>query len=238
MRAVVNVSSGIYLPGQARLAQAVGIQAKMITWRDTLPLFSPPHELIPYAFKAWALKAAAEAHGATTLLWCDACMLPVKPLGPIFELIEQQGYFIMNNGWINGEWTADSAYSDLKVTREENWKIKHVVAGIFGVNLKSEVGCQILSEYFRLANTKAFCGPTWNANHPKYRRNRGAYPCGDETVRGHRHDQTSLSVIAWRFGCRLIDGPEIFAYRINDDAGNMVPPDPRTLVLADASYLL
>jgi hypothetical protein len=227
-RCVVNVSTGQYLRGQNRLRAALPDTPYLCF--ASMPPGSPGHQEKPFAFKAFALQEAAK-RGYTTLLWADACMLPIRDLEPLWEKIEDDGYYICNNGWINGEWCADSAYTDLGISREDNWRVKHVVAGVFGIDLKQEIGRNILSEYARLAMTNAFRGPTWNSTNPQYRDKPGAAPCGPPEVRGHRHDQTALSVIAWREGCRLTDPPEIFAYR---DRNKL--PAPETIIVADSNY--
>jgi len=206
----------------------------------------PSHEAKPYAFKAYALKQAAD-EGADLVLWCDACILPIRSMEPLWEKIEREGYWICNNGYTNYEWTADSAYPDLfptssyygtsgnymDIVRHMNKRIPHVVATSFGLNLRSDIGKAFLEEYYRLASeTRAFCGPWANSNYlgdgwPYAENPPRLMPCGPKDVRGHRHDQTVASVIAWRFGMKLTDPPEIFAYP---------PGDDRTILLADGSY--
>ena len=148
----------------------------LVLWTNQLPPGSPPHRLhgafagtqeknIPYAFKAYALVEAAKQYD--TLLWADACILPVQPLESLWERIERDGYWISRQGYNNYEWTADSAYPDLfpSVTldnaRELQRRIPHVVATSFGLSMKHPQGRAFLSEYYRLASTtRAFCGPS------------------------------------------------------------------------------
>jgi hypothetical protein len=231
MRAVVSVGTGRYVRGLDRLTEWCAQNGEdYVTFRDRLPIRSPSHQEVPYAFKAWALKEAEEK-GYTTLLWADACILPIRSLEPLWERIERDGYWIgsqagpePDKGYTNYEWTADSACRDLlgfaaDRVREINRTIPHVVATAFGVNTKHPTGEAIQVEYLRLAQTKAFCGP-WT-NDP-------SNPCGPHDVRGHRHDQTALSVIAWRQGCKLTRWPEVFAYRGHEDE--------RTILVADGKY--
>ncbi len=249
-RAVVNVATTKYYQrGQARLRAAVA-PGIMIEWNRE-PRGCPPHGEVPYAMKAYALKSASE-QGYDLLLWADACILPVRSMEPLWERIERDGYWMCRNGYTNYEWTADSAYLDLfeyEINRatiegksewgtitEWNRKIPHVVATTFGINVKHPKGKEFLDEYYRLASeTRAFCGPWTNGN--KYegaegqRQNPRCYPCGPSDVRGHRHDQTAASVIAWRLGFELTDPPDIFAYGRADE-----PHDERTILLADGSY--
>ena len=196
-RCIVNVATGPrYANGQERLATNPHvIETPVMLFRDQMPPGSPSHTEVPYAFKPWAMKAAAEV-GAEVLLWADASIVPIRSLDPLWEKIEREGAWISRNGYRNSEWTAESAYADLDVTHEENDAIEHVVATTFGLNLNHATGRYIFDEYLRLAQTRAFCGP-WR---------------GGIGVQ-HRHDQTALSVIAWRAGVELTSPPEWFAYR-------------------------
>lgn len=232
-RAVVNVATGAYVSGGIRLGKALAyLEEDFLYWRDTIPFYSPQHSEIPYAFKGWALKAANATYQKKVLLWADASIVPIKPLARLWEKIERDGYWIARNGWTNYQWTADSAYPDLfplyirdadlrrldplppgggfvyhvgsiLMSQDINKRIPHVVATAFGLDLRHPIGRGIFDEYLRLAQTNAFCGP-WK-NTPET-------PCGPADVLGHRHDQTALSVIAWRLGCELSDCPDYFAY--------------------------
>lgn len=239
MRAICSVATTPYFQrGQQRLCRALreaGEDAVVFPW-ERLPNDCPPHDKRPFAFKAYALKAASLCQ-ADSILWCDACILPVRSLEPVWEKIERDGYLLMNNGHSNYTWTADSAYRDLfpslpwggsapevlAEARERNRKIPHTVGGFFGISLRHDNGQAFLDEIYRLASdTDAFCGPT--SNIPES-------PCGPPDVLGHRHDQTAMSVIAWRLGMKLTDPPEFFIYGKAE-----VATDPRTVVVADGSY--
>ena len=254
MRAVVNVSTGAhYLKGQQRLTEwlTANKQADYFIWNDAsgLPAGCPSHAEIPYAFKAFALRDAIAA-GAKTLLWCDASIRPIRDLGPLWERIEEKGYWIGRNGWTNYEWTADLAYpelfrmdieshvirtgafADLDGLLTLNRDIPHVVAGSFGISMEHPTGRAIFEEYFRLASeTKAFCGPWTNTGYglpgEVYPHPDGVRygPCGPSDVRGHRHDQTALSVIAWRLGCELTNSPNVLSYAGGETENTFVVMD-------------
>lgn len=257
-RAIVNVATGQYVKGQDRLLKAFPDEQRFHWnnirergYGDQGDLTCPTHEERPYAFKAYAL-AAASAAGVESLLWCDACIVPgPRPLAELWDKIETDGYWIARNGYSNYEWAADSAYPalfrhedcpldpaawNIATLREINRNIAHVVATAFGISLAHPVGLAILAEYFRLASeTNAFCGPWANTNHPDVAKqtngvwtNARYQPCGPSDVRGHRHDQTALSVIAWRLGCQLTDCPEWFAYKGGET--------DKTCLVADGSY--
>lgn len=247
-RCIVNVATGPYVRGQKRLKEMTN-GTPFMAWENCLPPGSPTHRDVPYAFKAFAMKAAA-GYGHSLLLWADASVIPNRDLSQVWEKIEREGALIFRNGWTNYEWTAESAYRDLfritgvaalemdgysalgELSTEEkiawNREVPHVVATVFGLNLKHHVGNAIFSEYFSLAEgSRAFCGPWWNSNHPEYSDRPGAMPCGPCDVRGHRHDQTVLSILAWQTGIELTD-PPAFAYRGGES--------DETFFVADGKY--
>ena len=221
-RAIVDVATGRYLPYQARLFKRLAELGTDATpcFYSLMPHGCPPHHEKPYAFKAYALMAAVSLCNPDLILWVDSVIYPVKELDLLWEKIEHEGYWIALNGWTNYQWTCDAAYADLfkgwkiEEAREVNRKIPHVVATAFGLNLRTHVGKEFLSEYFRLAQTNAFCGPWKNENGS----------CGPEDVLGHRHDQTAASLIAWRLGMKLTECPNFFSYP---------PAAPNTILVAD-----
>lgn len=251
-RAVVTVATGAYVRGAQRLNDILAAQGEdFVCWLNRLPNDCPSHRYVPYAFKAYALKHA-EKRGYTSLLWADACIRPVSSLEPIWERIEKDGYWMSNNGFTNDQWTADSAYPDLFTeatfprlpnrTETEHWDearainhgITHVVATTFGIDLRHSKGRAFLKEYFRLASeTKAFCGPWINANAEMATRINAprVMPCGPLSTRGHRHDQTAASVIAWRLGFKLTSPPDLFAY---PNADGSFPKE--AILIADGKY--
>ena len=220
-RCVVSVATGDrYRPFLKRLSDEfakIDPGTEQRFW-GVMPEGCPSHQEVPYAFKAFAL-AQSVIH-AELLLWADVAVVPIRSLEPLWEKIERDGAYIPLNGWFNAEWCADSAYADLfpgvpiEEAREMN-RIPHAVATTFGINTRSEVGAKLLSEYYRLANTKAFCGPWSNTNRPN---NTFKYdpsmmgPCGPPEVYGHRHDQSALSVIAHSLGIKLTPCPWGFSY--------------------------
>jgi len=215
----VNVASGHYVNGQRRLLNSSFLHADTLGYADQFPPGSPTHAQSSYAFKAHALKAAAEK-GYRLLLWADASVKPVRSLEPLWERIERDGYWIQaNDGWNNWQWTAQAAYDPLEITEEENQKVTHVMAISFGIDLESETGGLILDDYIRLAKSGAFNGH-WKNDRLQ------AHP--NPKVLGHRHDQTALSIIAHRLGCKMTAQPEPLAYLGRET--------PKTILIADGNY--
>lgn len=225
---VLTVATGArYVKGQHRLTASMNSMGQFcVKWDNALPPGCPPHRERPYAFKSYAIQWAM-SRGFTRIMWCDASIVPIRPLAPIWEHAAEHGAWLSNNGFTNYEWTADSAYPDLfpeyfvpgaepAVAREVNKLIKHVVGGVIAIDLNRPNGVLFAEEYVRLGTqTKAFCGPWSNIMHTDAQGGGGDYfgACGPADVRGHRHDQTALSVIAWRLGIPLTDPPKYFCYR-------------------------
>ncbi len=241
-RAVVNVATGHYLVGQERLRRALYQIAPDVIPVTFVGLSAhwPTHAEKPYGFKAYALKETA-AEGFAQLLWADACIIPIRSMEPIWQHAKDYGVWMCANyGFSNYTWTADSAYPDLfplglisddkelslTVVRETSRFIPHAIATAFAIDLDHSKGRAFLDEYYRLASeTQAFCGP-WT-NGPATPDGRTA-PCGPPEVKGHRHDQTAASVIAWRLGVILEDPPRLFAYKGGETE--------ETILVADGAY--
>lgn len=190
MRAIVNVATGRFVALQDRLRAAVergDCGADLICWRDEYPPGSPTHEEAPFAFKAFAVQAAMN-QGPQSVLWLDSAVMPVKPLAPLWDLIERQGYWFSSNPpyndpsgpkWNCGQWTCDSALGPLDAKREELFAIPHVIGGAFGLNFRHEIAWDFFREYLRLATERtAFQGPIANEN---------GEASADPRVLGHRH---------------------------------------------------
>ena len=242
-RAIVTVATTArYQRGQARLKESAReFGYCSVVAFDQLPDGCPRH--VPFAFKPWALKAAQEM-GAESVLWCDSSIAVVRDLRPLWERIERHGHWMSNNGFTNYEWTADSAYPhllpelpQLEWARKTNRGISHVVAGCFGLNLRTVNARHFVKKFYEFANCGAFQGPSCNANCTLTKHDhRGAprgfcVPCGPPDVRGHRHDQTAASVLAWKLKWQLTNAPEVLIYGKPEAA-----TDPRTLLVADGSY--
>jgi hypothetical protein len=199
-RLIVTVGTDRYARGVERLKRLA--VDPVMSWTSALPGGSMPHQRMPYHFKAVALRKARES-GAELLRWLDSSVNPVRPLDPLWKLIEEQGYWLSENWWPNGEWCSDASLPLLGVTREETWNQMHVIAGAMGINLKSEIGNRFLDEYIRLSENGSFRGP-WKNDHGE--------ASTDPRVRGHRHDQSAASVIAARLGMALTKPPAWIAY--------------------------
>ena len=209
---MVSVATGErFIARLTRLkAELEKLGEKILSWENVLPEGSPSHAESPYEFKLHAIREAWTWARAEQILWMDSSVVPVAKLARIWDLISAQGYWISRNyDYVNGMFTADSAYPALGVTVEENWKIPHVVAGAWGINLTHKTGKAILAMMTEFARAGVFRGP-WQGGS------------ADPRVIGHRHDQTALSVAAWELGLTLTEMPSPYAEDSGDTAGTIL----------------
>jgi len=209
---VVNVAvGGSYVRWQDSLRsslRATGYQGDSVFWTDGYPTKDcPPHSDVPYAFKVHAIEAAI-SKGYDTIIWADTSIWFRKPLAPIREEIEREGYWLSCQGWSVGQWCSDEALPLLGITREEAWDIPMVAATFFGVSILHPAGKELFDRYAAHCRDGSFKG-AWRlegvdddviANSPPH------------TVLGHRHDQTALSVVAHKMGIKVYWPPCRFAY--------------------------
>jgi len=220
-KCVVDFASGWFSKGQQRIRETFieqGYDGDFLFYNDTEQIEGcPSHAKAPYAFKAHAMKVA-QKKGYRFILWIDSSVFAVKPVKPIFDQIERDGYLLLNGGWNTGQWCSDAALVTLGITREEAFKIPHMMACVIGLDLNNARANQFFDRYFELSNDGiTFIGAWTNANHEV---------SDDDRVKGHRHDQTAASVIATKLGMKFANNLLVY-----DDTGNSIIPETAIFVL-------
>jgi len=199
-------TSTVYNRGQKRLVESLkqhGYKGDIITWQKESEFGCPPHGGVPYAFKPYALKWARDK-GYNAALWLDASFWAVKPIGPLFGIMEDKGYLMQNDGNRIGHWTHDKCLEKYDLTRDQAMKMKMYSAGCTGINFKSDLANQYLDEWFEAANDgESFKGQWTN----KYKT-----MSSDPRCRGHRHDMSVGSILAHKLGMEYEPAWSIFTY--------------------------
>jgi hypothetical protein len=211
-RAIVSVGTGEkYCSNLLRLKHSLlDFRGTLKFWRDELPPGSPPHADVPYAFKVWALKCAID-EGFEQILWLDSSIVVTRPLDRIWSLLDDRGYWFSKNfphgpiapsslPWKCGQWCADSALGPLGISREVSLDIDLVIGGAFGLDVHRASSRRLFDELLRLARDGAAFRGSWD--------NEGGRASSSRIVLGHRHDQTVLSVLAWRQAMELTTPPD------------------------------
>ena len=183
---VVNLSTERYWPGQERLVESLrnNTDATILTFRHESEVQAEPHSVNNYSFKPCSMIKAYEA-GYRQILWLDASMNVIKPLDPIFEIIERDGYFFQDSGWPNSRWTNYKAYEYFGTNEGEM-----LSSGVLGLDLDSEIGYKFFDQW-----TQAMRDGIFNGSH-----------------HDHRHDQCAASIIAYKLGMKLQTANTFFVY--------------------------
>lgn len=186
-------SSGDYKKKLIRLEESLKgkFTGDFVAWNNTKDIGCEPHQVIPYKFKAYAIKKAIEL-GYDSILWCDSPIVAVKDIQPVFDYIEKHGYIFFDNiGHPLGKWTNDKCLEYFGVTREEAMDIQMIMACCMGFSLHNLTAARFLGDYIALADE--------------------LYP---GSWAEHRHDQTVASFLIHEYGMDIIKGQDtFFAYQ-------------------------
>lgn len=154
-----------------------------------------PHETTPFAFKPAAINKAFEM-GYDTVLWGDSQVYLSKNIDCVFNHIEEKGYLIFDNiGFSLGEYTNDETLNHFNISRENSFLIKMANAKVIGLTNKSVW----FDEYKSLTNL--YRGNVSNNFKTE---------SSDERCLGHRHDQSVLSCLAYKYNLDLTIGQNTF----------------------------
>ncbi len=168
------------------------------------------YDYTAYCWKPFALLDAMMAD-ATIGILLDAAFFPIRHIGPLVEHIERTGYYLCRNGNNVGEWSSDRCLQAMSVTRENAFEIEEVSSYCVGLNFREPRCAELLYKWCEHAADRQ----TFPGRHT-YLGYEGRNPGGlalDRRVRGHRHDQTVLSILAARIGfCDLVNRPRFTAY--------------------------
>lgn len=179
-----------------------------------------------YAAKPFALEYARQS-GADVAILLDAAFFPIRPIQPMVEHIQRNGYYLCRNGFKLGEWSSDKIVDAFGLTRNAAFKIDEISSYCVGLDLQRPDNVKMLGWWCSMAATSdLFPGPHTATGQPG--RNPG-FVSTDPRVKGHRHDQSALSLICNRLGMnRLSDRPHLTAYHLG--YGGALPNESTVLV--------
>lgn len=171
----------------------------------------------PYCAKPYALMET-RMRGADIGILLDCAFYPIRPIHPLIEHIAREGYYFCRNGATVGEWSSDRALERVGMPREEAFTVQEISSYCVGLNFADARCVELLYRWCGYAGDRlTFAGPHTNA--PYYSGRNPGLCSADSRVRGHRHDQTVLSIIAHRMGmCTLVDRPRFTAYLGSESA--------------------
>lgn len=208
-KAIVNcaVEQGFYLPLQERVLAACkqfGGDAELFF--GGYPDGCPSHLTHQYVFKVRAMEQAIQ-QGFRRILWVDCRCRPIKSFQPIWDCIEQTGYYVGQQGDATlGQWCSDTALALFGISRETANEIILLRGGVFGLNLDEPEGWEIWRSYKALCDLGAFTGAHQNQPGAPITEWGGGklkgHVSNDPAVGGHRHDESALSFALWNLGLK------------------------------------
>ena len=206
---IVNFSDGGFKNGQDRLAQSLkdfNYQGDVILFNYFEQVGSKPHLEVPYQFKVYAIEKVRQM-GYDIVLYCDASLYAIKDVMPVIYYIIEKGHLMEFCGFSVGQFSTDLCLSEFGITRDEAMNIGLHSAGFTGLNFQNEKASEFFDKWLQSAKEEiSFCGD-WNNNEKQ---------CSDDDrCLGHRHDQTTASIIAYQLEMERIN-PHFMQYQFDD----------------------
>ena len=205
---IVNFSDYQFKSGQDRLNQSLIDQKYLgdfILFNHHDEVGSKSHQEVPYQFKVYAIEKARQM-GYDVVLYCDASIYAVKDVMPSIYSIIDKGYLMEHCGFYAGQFSTDVCLEEFNISRDEAMEIKLHSAGFTGINFQNEVANEFFNTWFSYAEKEITFKGAWS-NYNK--------ECSeDQRCLGHRHDQTTASIIAHNLQMDRTD-PHFMQYLFN-----------------------
>ena len=150
----------------------------------------PTHDSSPFAFKFFCIKEVLKTNHKK-ILWLDTSVIIKRPIDDIFEHLDKKGYFFLLNHDL-GSFCHDRALTTLGISREESFRLPCMQGTNFGLNFNFEC----VNVFFKKVLELSVDGITFPGPH----NNNEFKASKDSRVKGHRHDQTAMSVVAIQQG--------------------------------------
>lgn len=200
---IINYSSGNYTIGQKRLRESLknlNFHGDILLLKDDDFPFLPKQEACPWAFKALAFQVAI-SKGYENILWLDSNCIVIRNPKSIFKKINKNGYyFASQSSHKMGEWCSDLALDNFGISREISFTIPEVNAAYIGLNSKNKISLALLNEWTHFAlDGETFLGVKPPLQLKDSFSNKNNCLSNDKRVFGHRHDQTTLSFLVWKY---------------------------------------
>lgn len=181
--AILNVATGNYTAWQKRLRFSlgrVGFSGALAFWTDQFPQNSPTHRECSYAFKLFAIEEAAKQH--SSLLWLDSGLYAVRPVEPVFSVIERDGYYLTGDQNAIRHFCSNATVSYFNTSFDVLGDAKLVSGAMIGLNLEHPAGRQLFEKW-----KAAYKAGLYKGTVSKH-----------SGMQEHRGDETILGVIAFQ----------------------------------------
>lgn len=219
---------GWYSRGVARMVNAfneVSYGFTIKAWVNIVPPGAPESVIVDgydytaYCAKPFAMKALMDS-GADIGILMDVSFYPIRHIAPLVEHIAEHGYYLCDNGAKVGEWSTDAALEEFDLSREDAMGITEVSSYCVGLDFQKADSRSLARDWPNF--TRLVPGPHTSDLSPHAGRNRG-FVAHNPRVLGHRHDQTTLSLLVNDFGMNnLTARPKFTAYKGSEDGSTVL----------------
>ena len=157
----------------------------------------------------YTLKAAAwdfaRNQGYDVILWLDCSVWPVKPIEPLFDLIESEGYYFWRSGFSLGQTCGQHCLDYFQIDREASFDIHDTSTSMMGLKLSNPIAWDFYHQWLTSAKRGMFHG------------SRAAIPgaTGRQQLFEHRQDQSAASCLTHKLKMKLHD-PGIISQYANE----------------------
>lgn len=194
---LVSANEKRYHYGQKRLIESYhsfaggSEQCDLKTFLGEESVGSPLHKDNPYAFKIFAINNL-RSQGYEQILWLDASIVFVKNVRPIFDWIEEKGFFFEHCGFSVGQWCNNETLNYFGLTRDDAKQMPMFSAGFTGLDFTNPIALEFFNRWEKSMLDGYFRG-SWT---------------------DHRHDLTCGSIVANQMGLvkDYSEGGNFFAY--------------------------
>lgn len=159
---------------------------------EGLPKDFISHTDNPYAFKLQLLKQIVDA-GYKKILWVDSNVYAFRNPQPIFDIIDSEGYYAINNGFNCAQTCTDNCLNYFGVDRDKAEQMPEITTCVVGFNMDFEIGRQFFERWYNSAMDGAFKGS----------REHSLSDSEDPRFLFGRQDQSAASIIANQLNFKL-----------------------------------
>lgn len=206
-RAIVNLvnTNGNYIACQERLQKsALNNKDKsfdFFCFQNEEQVNAPMHHDNPYAFKIYAIDKIRQM-GYEQIVWLDASIILVSDFSPIWEWINEKGFFFEEAGHYVGTWCNNFTLNYFGLNRKQAQLMPMFSAGLCGFDFSQRIAQEFFAEWRESMFNGCFKG-SWS---------------------DHRHDMTCASIIANKHNMvkDYSFGGQFFAY-IGESYGAVQP---------------
>jgi hypothetical protein len=147
----------------------------------------------PYHIKASAIEEALQRK-YSHILWLDCSVWALKDPNPIFDIINEQGYYLWKSGYNCAQVCSDACLNYFQVSREEAEKMPDCSSSMLGFNTENPIGKEFIRIWLQSAHDGVWNGSRLHDNQSS-----------DPRFLFHRQDQSAASIIANKLGMKMHD---------------------------------